>query len=119
MKGLIVALIVSCNCKILRLYAQPRSLKKRKKNYSSLREGEGGRFGIISVSNPNYDDLNLSQSSSATEQEQNMLNMNYTIQNNLIDRQIDNDTNSEEVISDFSGAVKVDDLVKQPTPENV
>jgi hypothetical protein len=118
MKGLIVALIVSCNCKILRLYAQPRGLKKRKKNYSSLREGEGGRFGIISVTNPNYDDLNLSQSSSTAEQEQNMMKMNYTISNNLIDRQ-DHDTNSEEVISDFSGGIKTDELIKQPNPENV
>lgn len=108
-------MIVTCNCKILRLYAQPRGINRRKKNYSSLREGEGGRFGVISVTNPNYEDINSSQSNS-TDNEQNLIKMNYKVDENLSER-FESAASSGEVISDLSSAVK--EVVRTSTPDIV
>jgi len=47
-------MLVTCNCRVLKLYTAPRRHKGRKGNYSSLRDGEGGRYGVLSVTNPNY-----------------------------------------------------------------
>lgn len=106
---------MTCNCKILRLYAQPRGIHRRKKNYSSLREGEGGRFGVISVTNPNYEDINLSQSNS-TDNDHNLIKMNYKVDENLSDR-CESVTSSGDVISDLSSAVK--EVVQNSTPDIV
>jgi hypothetical protein len=108
-------MIVTCNCKILRLYAQPRGIHRRKKNYSSLRDGEGGRFGVISVTNPNYEDNNSSQSNS-TENEQNLMKMNYKVDDNLSER-YESVEGSGEVISDLSSAVK--EAVQNSSPDIV
>lgn len=50
-------MLVSCNCKILKLYSAPRSQKSRRGTYRSLKDGEGGRYGVLSVTNPNYEDI--------------------------------------------------------------
>ncbi|XP_055638046.1 latrophilin-like protein LAT-2 isoform X2 [Toxorhynchites rutilus septentrionalis] len=56
-QGLVIALLVSCNCKILKLYSTPRGQKSRRGTYRSLKDGEGGRYGVLSVTNPNYEDI--------------------------------------------------------------
>ncbi|XP_065075208.1 latrophilin-like protein LAT-2 [Ochlerotatus camptorhynchus] len=56
-QGLVIAMLVSCNCKILKLYSAPRSQKSRRGTYRSLKDGEGGRYGVLSVTNPNYEDI--------------------------------------------------------------
>lgn len=110
-------MIVTCNCKILRLYAQPRGIHRRKKNYSSLRDGEGGRFGVISVTNPNYEDNNSSSQSNSNENnEQNLMKMNYKVDDNLSER-YESVASSGEVISDLSSAVK--EVVQNSSPEIV
>ncbi|KAL1401149.1 hypothetical protein pipiens_006841, partial [Culex pipiens pipiens] len=56
-QGLVIAMLVSCNCKVLKLYSAPRSQKSRRGTYHSLKDGEGGRYGVLSVTNPNYEDI--------------------------------------------------------------
>ncbi|XP_053695644.1 cadherin EGF LAG seven-pass G-type receptor 1-like [Sabethes cyaneus] len=56
-QGLVIAMLVSCNCKVLKLYSAPHSQKTRRGTYRSLKDGEGGRYGVLSVTNPNYEDL--------------------------------------------------------------
>ncbi|XP_058824791.1 latrophilin-like protein LAT-2 [Topomyia yanbarensis] len=56
-QGLVIAMLVSCNCKVLKLYSAPHSQKSRRGPYRSLKDGEGGRYGVISVTNPNYEDI--------------------------------------------------------------
>ncbi|XP_058453434.1 latrophilin-like protein LAT-2 [Malaya genurostris] len=55
-QGLVIAMLVSCNCKVLKLYSAPHSQKSRRGTYRSLKDGEGGRYGVLSVTNPNYED---------------------------------------------------------------
>ncbi|XP_055610401.1 adhesion G protein-coupled receptor L1-like [Uranotaenia lowii] len=56
-QGLVIAMLVSCNCKVLKLYSAPRGQKSRRGTYRSLKDGEGGRYGVLSVTNPNYEDI--------------------------------------------------------------
>uniref|UniRef100_A0A336M3Q6 CSON009896 protein n=1 Tax=Culicoides sonorensis TaxID=179676 RepID=A0A336M3Q6_CULSO len=56
-QGLVIAMLVSCNCRVLKLYSSPRTSKSRRGHYRSLREGEGGRYGVLSITNPNYEDI--------------------------------------------------------------
>lgn len=76
-QGIITTLLVTCNCKILKLYTRPRLHKSRKGNkYAELMEAGGGgagasagsgavataavlgtdasRYAVLSVTNPNY-----------------------------------------------------------------
>ncbi|XP_035796044.1 latrophilin-like protein LAT-2 [Anopheles albimanus] len=55
-QGLVIALLVSCNCKVLKLYSAPRSSKTRRGSYRNLKDGDGGRYGVLSIANPNYED---------------------------------------------------------------
>lgn len=72
LQGIVTTLLVTCNCKILKLYTTPRLHKTRKGNkYAELRDGGGGvmgsgslvaasfgaessRYAVLSVTNPNY-----------------------------------------------------------------
>lgn len=54
-KGIVTALLVTCNCRVLKLYSAQRLHKTRKGNYCGLSEGDGGRYGVLSVINPNYE----------------------------------------------------------------
>ncbi|XP_037918354.1 adhesion G protein-coupled receptor E4-like [Hermetia illucens] len=58
LQGLITALLVTCNCRVLKLYTASRGRKERHGIYNCLRDGEGGRYGVLTVTNPNYDEDN-------------------------------------------------------------
>ncbi|KAL7016201.1 hypothetical protein ACKWTF_009961 [Chironomus riparius] len=118
-QGLLISMLVSCNCKVLRLYAQPRGTKKRKDNYSSLKEGEGGRFGILSVTNPNYENFVTAQTPT-TEIDQSLVKMSYK-EDNFIER---NEFHSQQPINDkifgdLSSALNINEIVNGPTPKTV
>lgn len=118
-QGLLIAMLVSCNCRILRLYAQPRGTKKRKENYTSLRDGEGGRFGILSVTNPNYENFSPAQSP-LIENEQNLVKMSYR-EDDFIERNentLQQPTN-DKIFGDLSSAVNIKEIVSGPTPTTV
>lgn len=119
-QGLLVSMLVSCNCKILRIYAQPRGTKKRKENYSNLREGEGGRYGILSVTNPNYENFATVQPS-LTECDQNLVKMSYK-EDNFIERNENNhqqQPTNNKIFSDLSSSLSIREVVNGPMPETV
>ncbi|XP_055846169.1 adhesion G protein-coupled receptor L4-like [Episyrphus balteatus] len=53
-QGIVTTLLVTCNCRILKLYTSSRGPKIQQGMYNNLRDGEGGRYGILTVTNPNY-----------------------------------------------------------------
>lgn len=55
-QGIITTLLVTCNCRILKLYTSTLSKgpNVQRGMYSNIKNGDGGRYGIISVTNPNY-----------------------------------------------------------------
>lgn len=111
-------MLVSCNCKILRMYAQPRGSKKRKENYTSLREGEGGRFGILSVTNPNYENF-TTQSPSSTECDQTLVKMAYK-EDNFVERsEFHTQPTNDKIFGDLSSALNINEIVNGPTPTTV
>lgn len=110
-------MLVSCNCKILRMYAQPRGSKKRKDNYTSLREGEGGRFGILSVTNPNYENF-TTQSPSSTECDHSLVKMSYK-EDNFIERFDSLQPTQDKIFGDLSSALNINEIVNGPTPTTV
>lgn len=116
-QGLLISMLVSCNCKILRMYAQPRGTKKRKENYTSLKEGEGGRFGILSVTNPNYE--NFTAQSPSTDCDHSMVKMCYK-EDNFVER---NDhplqPTNDKIFGDLSSALNINEIVNGPTPTTV
>jgi hypothetical protein len=113
-------MLVSCNCKILRMYAQPRGTKKRKENYTSLRDGEGGRFGILSVTNPNYENFVTAQSP-LTENDQSLVKMNYK-EDNFVERNENillHQPANDKIFGDLSSALNIKEIVNGPTPTTV
>ncbi|CAO1422336.1 unnamed protein product [Diamesa hyperborea] len=123
-QGLLIAMLVSCNCKILRLYAQPRGQKKRKDNYNNLRDGEGGRFGILSVTNPNYENFTTTQSpvnENFDLDNQSLVKMNYK-EDNFVERNenlLQNHSMNDKVFGDLSSALNINEIVKGPPPTTV
>lgn len=122
-QGLLIAMLVSCNCKILKLYAQPRGNKKRSANYSNLSTGEGGRYGVLSVTNPNYE--NFTTISPAIEsmdlENQSFVKMTYK-EDNFVERNetlLQKDPGADRIIGDLSSALNVKELVKGPAPMSV
>jgi hypothetical protein len=127
-QGLVVALLVSCNCRVLKLYSAPRSNKSRRGNYQNLQNGEGGRYGVLSVTNPNY----LDQQSAPPQRtafsiidedtDASLVKMSYA-ENNFVDR---TDTSLLSTAPDFllsngdlANSLPVDNLQKGPLPEVV
>lgn len=60
LQGILTAFLVTCNCRVLKLYTVPRHKQHKKyvlKNgcYKSLRDCEKGQYGVLSITNPNYD----------------------------------------------------------------
>ncbi|XP_055913599.1 adhesion G protein-coupled receptor E3-like [Eupeodes corollae] len=53
-QGIVTALLVTCNCRVLKLYTSSRGTKFQQGMYNNLRDGEGGRYGVLTVTNPNY-----------------------------------------------------------------
>lgn len=101
------------------MYAQPRGTKKRKENYTNLRDGEGGRFGILSVTNPNYENFATAQSP-LTEYGQNLVKMNYK-EDNFIERNenIQHQPTNDKIFGDLSSALNINEIVNGPTPMTV
>uniref|UniRef100_A0A182NR35 G-protein coupled receptors family 2 profile 2 domain-containing protein n=1 Tax=Anopheles dirus TaxID=7168 RepID=A0A182NR35_9DIPT len=118
-QGLVIALLVSCNCKVLKLYSAPKTHKSRRGTYRNLKEGDGGRYGILSVSNPNYEDVanavNLPDDSSSS-----LTKMSYK-EGCFIDR-IDSSA-STALDCAFNGelttSLSIDELTKKPLPVSV
>lgn len=114
-------MLVTCNCKVLKLYAQPRGTKRRRSNYTNLKEGEGGRYGIISVTNPNYESFNQASPSMDTSdlENQNFIKMSYK-EDNFVERS-DSAlyTNSDKLCGELAGALDLNDIVKGPPPASV
>lgn len=102
------------------MYAQPRGTKKRKENYSSLKEGEGGRFGILSVTNPNYENFTTAQSPS-NENDQSLVKMNYK-EDNFVERSeniLQHLPTNDKIFGDLSSALNINEIVSGPTPMTV
>jgi hypothetical protein len=130
-QGLVVALLVSCNCRVLKLYSAPRSNKSRRGNYQNLRDGEGGRYGVLSVTNPNYLDTSQQPTQSFvrtafniddTSTDSSLVKMSYA-ENNFVER---TDSTMLSPVPDFllangdlANALPVDNLRKGPLPEVV
>lgn len=60
-QGILTAFLVTCNCRVLKLYTVPRHKQQQQKYvlnkgcYKSLRDCEKGQYGVLSITNPNYD----------------------------------------------------------------
>lgn len=102
------------------MYAQPRGTKKRKENYTNLRDGEGGRFGVLSVTNPNYENFTTSQSP-LNEYDQSLVKMNYK-EDNFVERNenlLQHQPNNDKIFGDLSSALNIKEIVNGPTPTTV
>lgn len=102
------------------MYAQPRGTKKRKENYTSLRDGEGGRFGILSVTNPNYENFNTAQTPQI-EYEQSLVKLNYK-EDDFVERSeniLQHQPNNDKIFGDLSSALSIKEIVNKPTPTTV
>lgn len=102
------------------MYAQPRGTKKRKENYTSLREGDGGRFGVLSVTNPNYENFVTAQSPLA-EYDQSLVKMNYK-EDNFVERNeniLQHQPTNDKIFGDLSSALNINEIVNGPTPMTV
>lgn len=103
-------MLVSCNCKILKLYAGPRTNKTRRGHYHSLRDGEGGRYGIISLTNPNYDEnLNIEENSNLTK-------LTYT-EDNFVER--NELILANDMPGDLVNALDISEINLNPAPAPV
>lgn len=61
LQGILTAFLVTCNCRVLRLYTSPRDHREKhqqlkKGYYKSLRDCEKGQYGVLSITNPNYEE---------------------------------------------------------------
>lgn len=107
------------------MYAQPRGTKKRKENYTSLRDGEGGRFGILSVTNPNYLNPNYENfttaQSPAAEYDQSLVKLNYK-EDDFVERNeniLQHMPANDKIFGDLSSALNIKEIVNGPTPTTV
>uniref|UniRef100_A0A1B0CPV1 Uncharacterized protein n=3 Tax=Lutzomyia longipalpis TaxID=7200 RepID=A0A1B0CPV1_LUTLO len=120
-QGIVTSVLVTCNCRVLKLYTAPRSHRNRKGQYRSLRDGEGGRYGVLSVTNPNYDDAHgLGGTDSELDDSGTLIKMSY--KEDLFTERceskepptVDIPTNGE-----LSGALDIAELAKDPPPQAV
>ncbi|XP_037036574.1 adhesion G protein-coupled receptor L4-like [Bradysia coprophila] len=113
-QGIVTTLLVTCNCKILKLYTTPRLHKNRKGKYSGLQEGEGGRYGVLSVTNPNYaDDADVT----GNDADSSFVKMNYN-EDSLIERSESKDSTTN-LNGDLINALAISELSKTPLPQSV
>lgn len=107
-------MLVTCNCKVLKLYTTPRLHKNRKGKYSGLQDGEGGRYGVLSVTNPNYAD---DDDAMVNDADSSFVKMNYS-EDNLIERS-DCKENTVHINGDLINALSINELSKTPMPQSV
>lgn len=119
-QGLVVALLVSCNCKVLKLYSAPKTHKSRRGLYRNLKDGDGGRYGILSISNPNYEDI-VHIGSIPEENPSSLTKMSYK-EGHFVDR-MDSSTAPAALDHAFNGelstALSIDEVSKTPLPVSV
>lgn len=114
-QGIVTTLLVTCNCKILKLYTTPRLHKNRKGKYSGLQDGEGGRYGVLSVTNPNYaDDVDDTAENDA---DSSFVKMNYN-EDSLIER-CESKDGMTNLNGDLINALSISELSKTPLPQSV
>ncbi|ETN67020.1 juvenile hormone esterase [Anopheles darlingi] len=112
-QGLVIALLVSCNCKVLKLYSAPRSSKTRRGNYRNLKDGDGGRYGVLSIANPNYEDkTHIAPDESSTC----LTKLSYK-ERSFVER-IDNVPTSLDCSfnGELSTSLSIDELPRKPLP---
>lgn len=116
------AVLVSCNCKILRLYSAPKSKKTKKGSYKSLKDGEGGRYGILSITNPNYEDVPTYDATDLAidENESNLAHLGYSNDENFVERSEYISTSPTEIVcGEMLSALPVKNLGRGPVPASV
>ncbi|XP_052865401.1 adhesion G protein-coupled receptor L1-like isoform X1 [Anopheles cruzii] len=115
-QGLVISLLVSCNCKVLKLYSAPRSHKARRGTYRSLKDGDGGRYGVISITNPNYEEM---IPNGVGENSTSLTKMSYK-EKHFVDR-IDNTLPTLDCAfnGELSTSLSIDELPKRPLPASV
>lgn len=115
MQGIVTTLLVTCNCKVLKLYTTPRLHKNRKGKYSGLQDGEGGRYGVLSVTNPNYGDDEVYATNS--DADSSFVKMNYN-EDSVVER-TENKEQCLSVNGDLVNALPIVELSKDPLPQSV
>lgn len=131
-------MLVTCNCKILKLYTSSHGSKYRKGHYKNLRELEGGRYGVLSVTNPNYlddgssitvggnnSDISLISDNDKTNFaiDTSFVRMGYKEDNtdkNEFKEKINNTINAAGIVSgELSGCLAIDEVLRDPPIESV
>lgn len=123
-------MLVTCNCKILKLYTSSHGSKYRKGHYKNLRELEGGRYGVLSVTNPNYMDDGSSTGLSDHDKtnfaatDTSFVRMGYKEDNhtekNEFKEKINNTINAAGIVSgELSGCLAIDEVSKDKPIESV
>uniref|UniRef100_A0AAG5D469 G-protein coupled receptors family 2 profile 2 domain-containing protein n=1 Tax=Anopheles atroparvus TaxID=41427 RepID=A0AAG5D469_ANOAO len=118
-QGLIISLLVSCNCKVLKLYSVHRSHKTRRGTYRNLKDGDGGRYGVLSVTNPNYEDI-VHTVNLADDNLSSLTNMSYK-EGIFVDR-LENSASPPldgAFIGELSTSLPIHDLPEKPLPISV
>lgn len=94
----------------------------KKGNYKSLREGEGGRYGILSITNPNYEDVPTYDAAELALEDggSSMTHLGYSNDENFIERSEYISTSPTEIIcGELLSALPVKNLVRGPVPASV
>lgn len=130
-------MLVTCNCKILKLYTSSHGSKYRKGHYKNLRELEGGRYGVLSVTNPNYLDDGSSSTVGGSSgggfmsdidkanfaSDTSFVRMGYKEDNtdkNEFKEKINNTINAAGIVSgELSGCLAIDEVLRDPPIESV
>uniref|UniRef100_A0A182JRH1 G-protein coupled receptors family 2 profile 2 domain-containing protein n=1 Tax=Anopheles christyi TaxID=43041 RepID=A0A182JRH1_9DIPT len=117
--GLVIALLVSCNCKVLKLYSAPKRHRSRRGTYRSLKDGDGGRYGHLSISNPNYEEISHI-SNLPNEGVSSLSKISY--KEGCFVTRMDNSTTKSldcTFTGELSSALSIDEVSKKPLPVSV
>ena len=110
-------MLVTCNCKILKLYTAQRFHKTQKGEYSGLQDGEGGRYSVLSVTNPNYIPTEPTESNYSNE-DKSLVKMKY-LEDILVERSEACPNFIRRNKTDVITALPIAVLSKQPSPQSV
>ncbi|XP_059619649.1 latrophilin-like protein LAT-2 [Phlebotomus argentipes] len=118
-QGIVTSVLVTCNCRVLKLYTAPRSHRNRKGQYRSLRDGDGGRYGVLSVTNPNYEEAHGLGTDSEMEDSGTLIKMSY--KEDLFTERCETKEPALEMPAngELSGALDISELAKDPPPQAV
>nr|XP_040222605.2 adhesion G protein-coupled receptor L1-like isoform X2 [Anopheles coluzzii] len=118
-QGIVIALLVSCNCKVLKLYSAPKTNKSRRGTYRSLKDGDGGRYGHLSISNPNYEEISHI-SNIPSDGVSSLTKMSYK-EGCFVDRMDNSTTTALDCAfnGELSTTLSIDEVSKNPLPVSV